>query len=377
MKRVIANITFKDKQSNDLIRKKGEIFDVEDDRAWQLTQTKYKDNTFFCDYYELPWNDIKGKRILIYNYDLYKIGGTETFLLNFCKYYKNKNIIVMYRTGKPDYINMLHDYCEVVRDDGIKKYDCDVLIMGTFFAYEINARVNAKHRYQMIHSDYSGMKKSGWNVKYTQLKDTIPIAVSDIAANGLKTEFGYDSLVIYNILDKDLAKENPLIFITLSRATKEKGIYRIIELSKLFKRYNKKFLWLLCGSVAEQSDNELKKKISEIQEIILIPPNANNKILIKASDYLVQLSDTESFCYSAYESLIMGKPILLTDFPGVENIIKEGENGYIIPRDVNKYDKKLVDKIFNKVPKNITYEDRCNYKLWEDILSGKDIKLKR
>lgn len=374
MKKVKANIRFKDKQHGDEWRKQGDIFEVSDERAWQLTQTKYNDKLFFCDYSGLPWNDEKGPRILIYNYDLYKIGGTETFLFNFCKYYKDKNIVVMYKTGKPEYINLLHEYVEVCRDDGRTRYSCDVLIMGNYFASDIYPRVTAKQKYQMIHADYHGMKQAGWPIQLSRPADVKFIAVSDVAAQGLKAEFGYKSLVNYNILDKDLGEERPLTFITLSRATREKGIHRIIALCKLFKEYNKKFLWLLCGTIAEQSENETIRQIKEIPEIMLIPPNHNNKALIAVSDYLVQLSDTESFCYSAYEALIMGKPVIVSDFPESKNIVIEGKNGYIIPRDESKYDEALVDKIFNEVPTEITYEDRCNYDLWEKILSGEEVK---
>lgn len=371
MQKVKANIRFRDKKERGKWRIQDEIWEVDDERAWFLTQAKFK-NTFYCDYAELPWKE-EGTRILIYNYDLYKIGGTETFLLNFCKYFKDKNIIVIYRSGKPECINLLHEYVNVCRDNGTNIYDCDVLIMGSFFVNTINDRVRAKERYQMIHADYTGMREAGWNIQYTKPDNVKCICVSDVAAQGLKKEYGYDGLVNYNILDKDLNKDKPMIFITLSRATREKGIDRIIALSKLFKKYNKKFLWLLCGTIAEQSENDTIREIRKIPELVLIPSNLNNKALIGMVDYLVQLSDTESFCYSAYEALIMGKPVIITDFPESVNIVNQGKNGYIIPRDIKKYNKKMVDKIFNKVPTQISYTDRCDYDLWEKILSGEEV----
>lgn len=373
MKTVKANIRFRDKTCGDIWRAQGETWDVDSNRAWQLTQAKYNDKTFFCDYAKLPWDDEKGPRILIYNYDLYKIGGTETFLYNFCKYYKDKNIIVLYRSGKPEFIDLLHEFVEVCRDNSKTHYECDVLIMGNYFASEIYPRVTAKQKYQMIHADYSGMRQAGFPIQFTKPKDVRLICVSDVAAQGMKHEFGYSSIVNYNILDKDLANDKPLVFITLSRATKEKGINRIITLCELFRKYNKKFLWLLCGTAAEQSANETKKKLMETPELVLIAPNNNNKALIRTADYLVQLSDTESFCYSAYEALIMGKPVIVTDFPESVNIVEEGKNGYIIPRDESKYNEDLVNKIFDKVPNEISYKDRCDYKLWEKILKGEEV----
>ena len=145
----------------------------------------------------------------------------------------------------------------------------------------------------------------------------------------------------------------------------------------MFKKYNKPFLWLLCGTIAEQSENDTIKRIKEIPEIVLIPPTPNNKALIATADYLVQLSDTESFCYSAYEALIMGKPVILSDFPGADKAVVNGKNGYIIPRDETKYTKRLIDKIFNKIPTDIFYEDRCDYDLWDKILKGEEVEYKR
>lgn len=373
MKKVKANIRFRDTTIGNEWRKQGEVFTVTDERAWQLTQTHYQVNgPTYCSYAELPWSK-EGPRILIYNYDLYKIGGTETFLYNLCKYYKDKNIVLMYRTGKPEYINLLHEFVEVCQDDGKSYYGCDVLIMGSYFASEVNPRVNAKQRYQMVHADYRGMKQAGWQVNLIKPKDTKFIAVSQTAADGLRSEFGYNSIVQYNILDKTLNEDKPLVFITLSRATREKGIERIVALCDLFKKCNKKFLWLLCGTVDEQSGQDTKKRIAQIPELLLVPPSHNNKTLIRCADYLVQLSDTESFCYSAYEALIMGKPIILSDFPEAKNAVVEGKNGYIIPRDITKYDEELVEKIFNHIPTEITYEDRCDYDLWERIFSGEEV----
>ena len=125
MVKVRANIRFKDKEWGEIWRAQGDVWNVDVDRAWQLTQTKHNQN-YFCDYDELPWDDSKGPRILIYNYDLYKIGGTETFLYNLCKYYKDKNIIVLYKTGKSECLDLLHPYCQLVRDDGKRTYTCEL-----------------------------------------------------------------------------------------------------------------------------------------------------------------------------------------------------------------------------------------------------------
>ena len=88
---------------------------------------------------------------------------------------------------------------------------------------------------------------------------------------------------------------------------------------------------------------------------------------ISIADYVVQLSDTESFCYAAFEALQRGVPVILTDFPEAFNIVKEGENGFIVKRDLSNLD---IDKIFNHKPTSVDYEDRCDYDKWEKVFNG-------
>jgi glycosyltransferase involved in cell wall biosynthesis len=91
------------------------------------------------------------------------------------------------------------------------------------------------------------------------------------------------------------------------------------------------------------------------------------KTLIKNCDYLVQLSDTESFCYSAFEALQRNVPVILTNFPEAQSIVVDGENGYILEMDLSNLD---VEKIFTKKPKATHYIDRCDHTKWEKVFKG-------
>ena len=158
--------------------------------------------------------------------------------------------------------------------------------MGNYFSSEIYPRVRAKQKYQMIHADYRGMKQSGFPIQLKRPSDVKLISVSDIAAAGVKSEFGYDSIVQYNILDKKMEEDKPMIFISLTRATKEKGIHRIVALCNLFKKQKRKFMWLLCGSAMEQAPESIKQQLLNMPEVLLIPAHHNNKDYINGH-YLV------------------------------------------------------------------------------------------
>lgn len=309
------------------------------------------------------------RKIVVYQDYLYFIGGIETFLFNFAKNFKDYDITVIGRQIELDQIIALSKYCNVKIDDN-KKFECDVLILGNYNCDAVLNRARAGKVYQMIHADWEGITKlpdwSNFKWKKNSNIDTI-ISVSDTTAKGLKKTMGYDSEVIYNILDDEYTQEEGLTFITLSRATAEKGIFRMVEMAKKFKEANKKFMWFVCCSLNQIKDRKVLDAIKSIPEFIIVPPSVYNKMLIKGCDYLVQLSDTESFCYSAYEALQRQVPVILTDFPEARNIIDEGENGYIVKMDLSDLD---VDKIFNHKPKAKYYVDKCDKDKWIKVFNG-------
>lgn len=364
---------FKDLTTPDnKIRKPGEKYIINDEQRLRQLLGNNKKKMRFVEItqafkqYETKYKD---KKIIIYQDYLYFIGGIETFLFNLVKYYKDYDITILGRSIDIDQFVALSKYANVKIDD-YKKFECDVLILGNYNCDYILGRAAAKKIYQMIHADWEGITKlPEWsNFKWTKNKrvDKI-ICVSDVAAKGLKKTMGYDSEVIYNILDDNYQQEDGMTFITLSRATPEKGIHRMVKMAKAFEEHNKKFIWFICCSLEQVKDKKLLEEIKSIPEFIIIPPSIYNKMLIKGCDYLVQLSDTESFCYSAYEALQRKVPVILTDFPEAKNIVDEGENGYIVDMELNNLD---VEKIFSNKPRADYYIDRCDHDKWIKVFNG-------
>lgn len=311
-----------------------------------------------------------GPEIIIYQSYLYHIGGIETFLYNFVKHYKDRNITIMVEQSEIEPLTALSEFCNVkVRQLG-ERYKADVCILGNYNCQDFLNKCDAKRYYQMIHADWRGiMLNPAWaNFSWSKpAKIDKVICVSQTAADGLKEVSHCDSEVIYNILDDDITKDDDLkVFITLSRATAEKGIYRIVEMAKQFKAAGKHFIWFL-GCTLQQAPADIQQAIKNMPEFIILPPVPMNRQLIGHCDYLVQLSDTESFCYSAFEALQRGVPVILSRFTEASNIVEEGKNGYLVAMDLSDLD---IDKIFNHKPKNVNYVDRCDYDKWEQVFKG-------
>ena len=367
-----TDLTVVSKNPDDQIRKLGDVFDIySEERVLELLgNNRYRKKFIEIISSSKPNEERKGKKVIIYQGFMYKIGGIETFVTNLAKNFKDYNLTLMCESIPTEQLLYLSKYIDIVIDNH-QRIDCDVFIIGNYDGAKILNRVHADKVYQMVHADIDAMTKSipTWaNYKWSKhSKIDKVISVSQSAADGLKANCGVESDIIYNILDDDFNQDEEKVFITLSRATPEKGINRVLELIDRFKAENKKFIWLMCSSLEQISDPKLKKKIKDTKEIIIIPPSIFNKRLIKGCDYLVQLSDTESFCYSAFEALQRGVPVILTDFPEARKIVDDGENGYILNKDLSNLD---VDKIFNHKPTNIYYIDRCNKDDWIKVFKG-------
>lgn len=350
------------------LRKEKEIYDIESVERLLFLLKEKRSIEVLGSY--LPDDDkYTGPKIIFAQRYLYHIGGIETFLFNFCKHFKDRHITIVVSRAEIEPILALAPYCNIVLDQPGATYQADVCILGNFDCDEYITKVKAKKYYQMIHADWRGiMQQPAWKsfhwTKHPRTDDII--CVSQTAADGLKETMGYDSKVIYNILDDDAGKDNIMVFITLSRATSEKGIHRVLAMAKAFKEAGKDFIWYLCCSL-DQAPIDIQRAIKAIPEFIILPPDPKNKKMIGHCDYLVQLSDTESFCYSAFEALQRGVPVILTNFTEAYNIVEDGKNGYLVDMDLKNLD---IDKIFNHKPTNVTYTDRCDCDMWEKVFKG-------
>ena len=164
------------------------------------------------------------KRVVLCQHFFNKIGGIETFIINFCKtFYKEYDITLLCRNIDVDNALKLSQYADIVCEP--TDIECDTLIItSVLIDNPMIEKVKYKKIYQMIHSDWSQMKKLwDWEMKKYS-PDTQFIAVSESARDSLKKEYGYDSIIIPNILIKPyVSTQKTLKLLSLCRLTREKG----------------------------------------------------------------------------------------------------------------------------------------------------------
>lgn len=309
----------------------------------------------------------EGPRILFISTRLYKIGGLETADRAISEQFKSKNIAFLTLntdaacTEQLLYLGRYHD---VYADNGDGRYECDVAIFQHYDSALAIDRIKARKYYQQCHNDLSTLKKVATfqNIKYANAdKMDKFLAVSETAKAGLKKELGIDSVVMPNLMPEP---RKLLKFVVLSRASREKGIDRVIELAKRIEKYTSDFVIFLAANL-EQSENAAQIKASG--HIVPVEPSVYAEALLEGADYLIQLSRSESFCYSVREALARKVPVIVSDLPELRKVVVEGENGYILADDMPE---EQIQKIINEIPKPKKAYARTVAPIWHRALKG-------
>lgn len=237
-------------------------------------------------------------------------------------------MVVYYKDGDPKQIERLSKNIEV------HKYNGGIIKCENFFCMynpDIINNVEAKEYINIIHSDY----KEVHITPVVHEKFTKTIAVSKRVADSYKELTGIECEVIYNPVALDEPK--PLLkLISATRLTREKGKERMKLLGSILDRYGVQYQWLIFTNDTKVIDNE---------NIVYMSPRLNITSYIKDADYLVQLSDCEAYCYSVVESLMLGKPVIVTDLPVYKEIGIDETMSIKLPLDFKDFP---VDKLKTK-----------------------------
>lgn len=274
-------------------------------------------------------------QVVLYCGNTNSIGGIETFIYNFCKEMREfYDILVLYTDHMdPKQILRLSEYVRVIRNNCLL-IACNVAI-NIRLTDELPSNVKYKKRIQMSHT--CQFAKSGpWHWTIKQNYDEL-IFVSKAAGDSFS-----DQNLTYEIIPNLTEPEKPrksLLLLSACRLTWEKGEERMYQLAEQFRNADIPFVWLVFG------DKPLKRIIPGV---VQCPTTLDVRSFFTKVDYVVQLSDLESFCYTLREALELGTPVLTTPLTVLPEIgFKDGVNGYELPFDMANID---VQKIYKRIP---------------------------
>ncbi len=246
------------------------------------------------------------------------------------------------------------------------KFDCVVAYQESV-ATNFAIRIKAARHIAWVHNDYNNVKKIYGGQEeclrsvYSQY-DKI-ICVSHSGALNFKKYSGVDSkkiTYIYNTLPFNEIKRKasvPLIdvlnrrnpdevlialqskcikFVSSGRFAKQKCFERVVNAAKKMKDKGYHFKWIIIGT--GDLFEEIKASIISLDltdDVLLTGGLTNPFPIVKACDFFVLTSDFEAHPMVANEALILGTPVITTNFESAKEVVKNGETGLICEMNVD------------------------------------------
>lgn len=291
----------------------------------------------------------KDFQVIIYTKHTFEIGGIETFIYNFCQTLCNLyDILVLYDTIDMLQLNRLLKYVKAEKIKPTKKYKCDSLIINRITDV-IPTNIDYKQKIQMCHTCRMGQD---W---------IIPKGADHVIFPSITAKDSFKHKAGEVIKNPVIIKESreALRLVTASRLnTFEKGKNRITQMAKILESHDIPFIWIVFT----------KTDLGKCSKgLIRLEPELNISPYIKAADYLVQLSDEESFCYSIVEALSLGTKVITTPIKVLPEIgFTDKVTGYIVPYDLKADYEEIYENRHRQI--DYTYDNQSVIDSWIKIL---------
>ena len=133
---------------------------------------------------------------------------------------------------------------------------------------------------------------------------------------------------------KYLIGENEILILFVGYLDIFKGIFELVDAFYEINKENKNVKLMMVGTGPKEG--ELKNKVSQwnLESYVIFTgavPNTEIHSYYQMGDVFVLPSYTEGFPLSILEAMACGLPVVVTNVGGIREVIKNGENGFIIP----------------------------------------------
>ena len=157
-------------------------------------------------------------------------------------------------------------------------------------------------------------------------------------------------------------EENRINLLSIGRFSYAKNYDNVPEICKKIRQRGLNTYWYIIGYGKDET--LIKQRIQEAgmdDYVILLGKKENPYPYIKACDFYVQPSRYEGKSVTVREAQLLGKPVIITDYPTAKSQVTHGEDGIIVPQTNEGcandmadffYDKNLQHKIIATIHKN-------------------------
>ena len=274
--------------------------------------------------------------------------------------------------------------------DASKEYDIAISFCELYTNYLVANRVTGVKKICWIHPDYKIARfKKRIDMKAFKKVDAV-VSVSKASTENLKQVFkGLNCIfeTVYNSLDCERIRQLSNIyavsfnkkiinFVTVARLQNiSKAFDRSIKIfGKLKKEGYSGFVWRIIG------DGEDKKSIKKLiqknnleDNVILLGKLDNPFPFVKESDLMLLLSKYEGKPVSVEESIVLGVPSLITNYPSSYEQIVNNVNGIIVDnskKEIENALKYILDNpsVISSFKENVKYNSNDGYSQFKIII---------
>lgn len=294
-----------------------------------------------------------------------KIGGTEQFLYEIAKKYKDWDITVFFDDADEYQLQRIRKYVGCVRRVPGEKVVCK----RAFFNFNIDMidDVESTENYYCFVS-HANYEELGYKPPIEHPKLNHFIGVSQFATNkldeyGIKLGRPIKTRRCYNPLSLEPKEKVPILVVACRLDDKVKGGERTLKLinalDKYCEEYNRHYLMLIFTN---HTSFELPSK-----NCVYMEPRVDVRPYIAMADWLLQLSnDMETFCYSTNEANGYGVPIVTTPLSVYNELPVTDNERIVLDWDCSNVDE-IARLIFEKKVKPFKYIPPVDE--WDKILA--------
>ncbi len=253
----------------------------------------------------------------------------------------------------------------------------------------VRDKVWAKKKIAWIHTDYSYVSVNTQQESPIWMAFDNIVAVSDEVAGAFLTcfpEAGRNIITIENILsphfvlrrssERDVhpelrqffKEEKSLILLTIGRFTYQKNMDSIPSIMKVilmfFSECQVEIKWFIIGYGPDRSlIQEMIRETGMEDKVILLGKKLNPYPYIKACDIYIQPSRYEGKAVTVREAQMLCKPVVITDYATAKSQVDDGNDGVVVPLDIEGCAKGIVSLIKDKQKQEriITYLKEHDY----------------
>lgn len=313
-------------------------------------------------------------KIVFFNKTLIS-GGIEKCIENLSSYiYKDYELEVVYTDDNildNNIVKLLSKYAKVYKIEENMHIDCDICIWCyLYFDYPKLKRIISAQKYiAWIHSMPRILPDCRLDDNQFVNDCSEFVCVSEAVKRNLN--ISKPGMVIHNFVNPNIEKlacvsnpfkDNSLRLAVVSRISSGKGFERLLSLCQYMEEripYELKIV-----GKGRNKEQEIKNWFKNFKNVEFVGYRDNPYNYIKNADYLVQLSDDESWCNSITEAKVLGIPVVVTNFESAKEQIIDEYNGIVVPLQNSNYEE-IVDKMINL--KNQLKENLKEFKYENEI----------